>query len=145
MRWFLILAVATVAVALVDAAPAKAQIVIGGYQIGGYPAFTPRYYVPYTPYSPYTRVVTPVGTEVIPSNGGPVDFALNSALRPLGSIGYGPYAPYYGYPANYSPWNAYRPYNALPSNWRLVEPKWVEPRTVNPGLHKGWYKGGKGK
>jgi|SRR5262245_33127938 len=137
MRWFLIAAIATAALVLADPGPAKAQIIIGGYQIGGPPVYTPRYYAPYTPYSPYTRVVTPAATEAIPVNGGPVDFALNSALRPLGSVGYGPFAPYYGYasPANYVQWSPLRPFNAPTVNWKAVDP-----RPVNPGLRKGWFR-----
>jgi hypothetical protein len=135
MRWFLMATVATVALVLADPSPVKAQIIIGGYQIGGPPAYTPRYYVPYTP---YTRVVTPATTEVIPVNGGPVDFALNTGLRSLGSVGYGPYAPYYGYanPANYVQWSPLRPFNAPTVNWKAAQP-W----NGNPGLRKGWFKG----
>ena len=41
------------------------------------------------------------------------------------------------YPADYNPWNAYRPYTN-PANTG----KWADPWSGNPGLHKGWYKGG---
>jgi hypothetical protein len=143
MRWFLTLAVATVAIALVDSTPAKAQIVIGGYQIGGYPAYTPRYYAPYTPYSPYTRVVTPANSTALTNyNGGMVDVGADWALKSAGLVGYGPYAgTYFGYPANLGQWNGYRVFNN-PTNWNWAQPNWkmIEPRNLNP-VPRGFFKG----
>jgi hypothetical protein len=130
MRSYLIAAIATAALILMAPVSAKAQIVIGGY-----PSYTPRYYVPF---SPSPRFVTPVRTQVMPVTGGPVEVALNTGLSTLGSIGYGPYAPYYGFaaPANYGPWTAFRPFNPPAGNWKSVIP-----RTSNPGWNKGGLKG----
>ncbi|HKB01919.1 MAG TPA: hypothetical protein VKD90_06845 [Gemmataceae bacterium] len=138
MRWFLIPAVATTAIALAGPTPAEAQIVIGGS-----PTYYPRYTVPFTP---YTRVVSPTVANVVPNfNGGLFDFGYDNFMRTLGWTGYGPYAGnftpfdprYYGFanPTNYSPWGSYRPFN-VPTNW-----KQVVPQPGNFGLPNGSFKG----
>ena len=143
MRWFLIPAIATAALALADPAPAKAQILVRGY-----PTYSPPYIVRF---APYNRVPTAASPSVLPNfNGGLVDVALDNSLRTLGSTGYGPYAGnsalfaaprYYGVvnPANYGPWGAYRPYTAPATNW-----KWVDPRQQSrpaQGLVQRWKQG----
>jgi hypothetical protein len=141
MRWFLILPVATAAFVLADPAPAKAQIIIGGN-----PTYYPRYSGPFVQ---YPRVVYPAPAPVTPApvpyfNGSPVELALDSMWRSVGWTSYGPYAGYSAYanpsyysnlvnPANYAPWNGYRNFTA--PNWK----------PVNPGLPKGFLKGGKGR
>ena len=134
MRWFLIPAVAALAITLAGPAPAKAQFILGGN-----PTYNPRYSIPFVQ---YPRVVTPASPAPIPYfNGSPVDLAVDSMLRSAGLSGYGPYAGKYApfgsvYPANYNPWAALQPYNPTATNW-----KWVDPRSGNPGLHRGWFKG----
>jgi hypothetical protein len=137
MRWFLIPAVATAAVAFADPAPAKAQVIVG------YPAYSAPFPRPVVPFSG----VVPGNSGVIPFvNGGPVEYALNTAFRSLGMNGLGPYAGHYtpygvpryfggAYPGYYDQWGTYRPFNAPAT-------RWVDPWSGNPGLHKGWYKGG---
>jgi hypothetical protein len=131
MRSFLIAAIATAAVVLADPVPAKAQIIIGGPQ-----PYTPRYYGPFVA---YPRAVAPVSSEVLPVQGGPVNLAVNTWLRSLAPMGYGPYASNYGFvnSAASNPWSAIRSVSAPPTNW-----KWAEPWSGNPGLHQGWFKGG---
>jgi len=147
MRLFWIAIVATAALVLADPGAAKAQITIGPYQIGRSPTYTPP--PPYTVrYSPYPVVSTPASssTAFTNFNGGLVDVAMDNGLKTMGWTGYGPYSGYYSpfpgsrylglaTPANYGPWGVNQPVN-VPSNW-----KWVEPRTANPGLRKGWFKG----
>jgi hypothetical protein len=158
MRWFLIPAVATTALVLADPTPVRAQITIGGY-----PTYSPPYGVRF---APPPGVPTPAGSGVLPnSNGGLVNFAVDDWLRTLGSTGYGPYAGNYapfagprynGFvnPANYVPGRVYQPLNGFvnPANYvpgRVYQPlnvpaangKWVAPRSGNPGLHRGWFKG----
>ena len=143
MRWFLIPAISTVAVALANPASAKAQVIVGG---------NPTFLAPYSlPVAPFPSTLLP-GSAAIPfASGGPVELALNQALWSMASRGFGPYAGHYpffaqpnvagAYPTYYVPWNGVRPLN-VPGN----QGQWVQPLTGNPGLHKGWYKGGgKGK
>jgi hypothetical protein len=142
MRRLFIAAVAA-AVVVAGPAPAKAQVVVGDY---------PPYIAPYPRFvAPFPGGAFPGNSGVIPwVNGGPVEYALNTALRALTWRGYGPYAAYgrfpaqlyYGspYPAYYGPWNAYGPY-AVPA----PKGKWVDPWPGNNGWHKGWYKSGGGK
>ena len=147
MRRFLIPAVATTALALTVPAPAAAQIVIGGNS-----PYFPRYSAPFTPY----RVVPPAApTAVQTVTGGMPVGSLATVMRSLGWPGYGPFAGYpyagnygpltdrraFGFvpPARYAPWSGYQPFQVNPptSNWKPVDP-----RSSNPGLHRGWFKGG---
>ena len=138
MRWFLIPAVATTALALANPTPAEAQIVIGRYQISP----------PAVRVTPYPVVSTPVSPRVLPNfNDGLVNVAVDNWLRSVGPMGYGPYAGYYapfagpryyGFanPANYVPGRVFQPLNVPATNWKPVGP-----RSGNPGLHRGWFKG----
>ena len=66
MRWFLIPAFATTALALADPTPAKAQVIVGG---------SPTYFTPYSvPFGLNPGVLYPGNSGVIPFvNGGPVE------------------------------------------------------------------------
>jgi len=149
MRWFMIPAVATVALVLADTAPAKAQVIVGGN-----PTLLTPNSVPFAPLAGSllpgaSGSLFPGASGVIPfANGGPVELALNRALWNMAGQGYGPLAGYYGplagtryfggpYPANAIPWNVYPPLT-VPGN----PGTWVQPWPGNNGLHKGWYKGG---
>jgi hypothetical protein len=139
MRSFPIPVVVTMGLAVAVPASAQAQI------LGGAPALTAPFSIPFAPLPSALG-----GSSAIPyATGAPVEFALNRALWSMASRGYGPYAGYSpllvprntagAYPAYYGPWNAGRPLT-VPAN----PGTWVQPWNGNPGLHKGWYKGGGG-
>ncbi len=138
MRWLVIPGVAA-AFIVADPTPANAQVIVGNPT---YAAPLPRPAAPFPGLWPNTSGVIPF------VNGGPVEYALNTALRQLAWGGYGPYAGYFapygtpGYFANpyggyYDPRGVYRPYNVPAKTW-----KWADPWPGNNGWHKGWYKGG---
>src|SRR5262245_35645857 len=85
MRWLVFSGFAA-ALFVADSTPAKAQVIVGN------PAYTaplPRGVVPFPGVLPNTSGVIPF------VNGGPVEYALNTAFRSLGMNGYGPYAGHY--------------------------------------------------
>ena len=136
MRWFLVLAVATAALMLVDPAPAKGQIVIGGN-----PTYYPRYSGPFVQ---YPRVVYPAPTPATPTpipyyNGSTVDYGMDWMMRSVGWTGYGPYAGNYGRivdPRYYG--GVIRSYTQPSTYWNMVDP-----RNSIPTSPKGFLKGGK--
>jgi hypothetical protein len=138
MRWFLILAAATAAIVFANPTPAKAQFILGG---------APTYS------APFSGTLLPGGTGLIPfANGGPVELALNRALWNMAASGSGPFANYFsplGGPRYFA-----APFAGNPNGFGALRPltvpanpgRWGVPQYGNPGLHRGWFKGGgKGK